>query len=178
MTKTAKLKQKPAETPELYSTIQAAEILGVDRLVFARKARLAGIRPHPSSTENCKLWELTDALQIAVTRTDSDKDEKDIEQKGIKNELLQMELDERKGLLVKTKDVTETVTAIFSAVHKRVVIHDLEAMVKKVRAAKDLPAAKEIAKQILNKPFMEVRENHKKFLLPISSPQMRGKNKQ
>lgn len=165
MTSANPAEKKKAKEPKLYSTLQLSKLLKVDRLTAAKRLRAAGIDPHPTSTQNNKLYELTEAVKIAVSRSDFAKDEATLKEKSLKNEKLQMELDAKKGELVSVREVTEEVSAIVKALHEKVLVQLPKAKIKQIRAAKTDDEALRLLTEAIGRPFAQVREDYTRFLI-------------
>lgn len=167
MTKTAKLEKKEAEKqPEVYSLLQLEKILGVSRLTIADRLRKAGIDPHSFKGQS-KLFELTEAVRIAATYKQDEKIEKQNEAQDLKNAKLKLELQKLTGEVTANNDVEEHTSNLFGGLYKRIVVQDIKALTRKVRAAKTEAEGLRIAEQILAQPFIEAKENYTKFLKPI-----------
>lgn len=164
MTSTNPAEKKKVSKKGLYSLSKLAIHFGRDRSWIKRRLDDARIEPHPDSTEKEKLYEITEVLKVAIQRTDNLKNEKDIEQKGIKNELLQMELAAKKGELVSVREVTEEVSAIVKALHEKVLVQLPKAKIKQIRAAKTDDEALRLLTEAIGRPFAQVREDYTRFL--------------
>lgn len=156
--------EKKAKNPNLYSKSKLAVRFQIDRPTVSKRLLRAGIEPHPDSTDNEQLYELTKAVEIALRGGNSEKEEKTVKAIDLKNEKLQIELAALRGEYLPTKEVIDAIAAIFGTLHKKIVVQGVKDLVRKIRASKDAESANELAKNILNAPFMDARENHQEFL--------------
>jgi len=156
--------KKTVDKLTLFSKSKLAIRYDIDRAAVSRRLTAAGIEQHPESTSNEQLYEITKALEIALRKNSAEQDDKTIQQIDLKNRKLEIELARLEETVFDRKEVVDALASIVNGLHTKIVIQDIKNLVKKVRAAKDADAATEIARIILNAPFMDARENHERYL--------------
>ena len=160
----AKAAAKSTKPDNLWSQSKLAVAYGISRETVVKRFRRAGMLPHPSSTATEKLYENNELTRVALTRDDDESAEYKVKGLDLKNRKAEIELAKLEGTVVSVDEVSQLAADLFGGLQKKITIQNVKNLVKKIRAAKDESGAVTIAQTILNQPFLDARENHRKFL--------------
>jgi hypothetical protein len=146
---------------ELFSNSALAKRFHLDRATAAKRLSEAGVLPVKSSAKG-KFYRLADA-QPVLSRTKNPLDAQKLRKLEIEADLKELELQQERGDLVRTKEVRDQLQRIFAHLHQRIAMHYPKEISTQLYKAETSGQVEDILRTGLSKIFNELRTDPKSF---------------